>query len=202
MKKSRFIEFLIRHNELDQSGFEEWVFYPGMLFHSQDKWWEDGGVRQRPHEGVDFCFYRDAAGQFHNLDKKTKIPVMYDGEIVNIQDDFLGKSLFLRHDISDNYGNRLYTMYGHTSPYRGAEVGRIFREGETIAAIADAERKNTQIASHLHISVAWLQKSFPHERLDWKTINDDRVVTLCDPLEFIERKYKVRRGVLWKKSGG
>ena len=116
---------------------------------------------------------------------------MYEGEIVGIHDDFIGKSLFVSHDFYDEHGNRLHTIYGHTNPYPGVNVGRVFREGETIAVIADAGKKDTQIPPHLHISVAWLPKSFPYNRLSWETMGDRGVATLCDPLEFIECNYKV-----------
>ncbi|BBO15799.1 conserved hypothetical protein [Candidatus Brocadia pituitae] len=193
VRKSRFHKFLIKLNNLDTSGFKEWVFYPGMVFNNQYKWWGNGGIRQRPHEGLDFCFYRDVAGQDHSLDEKTKIPVMYTGEIVSIHDDFLGKSLFVRHAIFDDYENRLHTIYGHTNPYPGVDIGRIFREGEVIAAIADTGKKDTQIPPHLHISVAWLPKSFPYNRLNWETMGDRGVTTLCNPLEFIDGDYTVEQ---------
>lgn len=193
LKKSRFTEIFIHHNAIGKFGFMEWVFYPGMLFHSQYKWWEKGGMRQRPHEGLDFCFYRDMAGQNHSLNEKTKIPVMYEGEIVGIHNDFLGKSLFMRHNIFDDCGNGLHTIYGHTSPCRGVDIGRVFREGETIAVVTEAKKKDTQIPPHLHISVAWLPKSFPYNRLSWEAMGDRSVVTFCDPLEFIDGKYKVAR---------
>ena len=150
-------------------------------------------MRQRPHEGLDFCFYRDMAGQNHSLNEKTKIPVMYEGEVVGIHDDFMGKSLFVSHDFYDEYENRLHTIYGHTNPYPGVNVGRVFREGETIAVIAVARKKDTQIMSHLHISVAWLPKSFPYNRLSWETMGDRGVATLCDPLEFVDGNYTVKQ---------
>ncbi len=184
---------MIKHNYLGKLGFEGWIFYPGMLFHSQHKWWGKGGMRQRPHEGLDFCFYRDRAGQNHTLNEKTKIPVMYEGEIVGIHDDFMGKSLFVSHDFYDELGNRLHTIYGHTNPYPGVDIGRLFREGETIAVIAAARKNDTRIPSHLHISVAWLPKSFPYNRLNWETMGDRGVTTLCNPLEFIDGNYTVEQ---------
>ncbi len=196
MRKSRFNEFFIKHNDLDTTGFEKWVFYPGMLFLDQEKWWEIGGIRRHLHEGLDFCFYRDKTGQDYGLTEKTKVPVMYDGEVVCIEDDFLGKSVFVSHAIHDNCGNRLYTIYGHTSPYHGVTIGEVFREGDTIAAIADTREKSTQIAPHLHISVAWLSKDFPPEKLNWKTMSDSSIVTLCNPLEFVFCKYKVEQRCL------
>ncbi|MCF6155024.1 MAG: hypothetical protein E3K36_07180 [Candidatus Brocadia sp.] len=190
--KSRFNEFLIRYNDLHKSGFEEWIFYPGMLFHDPCKWWEDGGVRYKPHEGLDFCFYRDKAGQNHSLDEKTVIPVMYAGEIIHIDDDFLGKSIYVTHDICDDRGNRLYVIYGHTNPFHGIGTGKTLNEGDTIATIADTGKKRAKIPSHLHISMVWLPESFPYEKLDWETLGDCSTVTFCNPLEFIDCKYKCR----------
>lgn len=193
LRKSRFSDFLTRYNDLHKSGFEEWIFYPGMLFQDPCKWWGDGGVRRRPHEGLDFCFYRDKAGQYHSLDKKTMIPVMYAGKIVHIGDDFLGKSVYVAHDMCDNKGNKLYTIYGHTNPCHGIDIGKILNEGDPIAAIADTGKKRVKIPSHVHISMVWLPESFPYERLDWEKISNCRSVTLCNPLEFIDCKHKVEQ---------
>lgn len=191
--KSQFIEFLVRHNNLNRFGFDAWIFYPGMLFNDLSTWWGDRGVRLRAHEGLDFCFYRDTGGQDRSLREKTMIPMMYEGEIVRIGDDFLGKSIFVSHNIYDACGNRLHTIYGHMNPYSGVTIGKVVGEGELIATIADTGKRTTKIPPHVHISVAWMPKSFPYERLDWKTMSDRSVVTLCDPLEFIECKYKVER---------
>lgn len=202
MKKSRFTEFLIRHNGLDKSRFEEWIFCPGMLFNDPYKWWGCGGIRQRPHEGLDFCFYRDKAGQEHSLDEGIKIPVMYEGEIIHIEDDFLGKSIFVSHGIYDGLGNRFHTIYGHTNPCSGIDIGKVLSEGEVIAAIADVGKKKTEISPHLHISVAWLPKSFPYERLNWKTISNRSMATLRDPLEFIDCKYQIKESQICIKTIG
>lgn len=193
MFKSQFIEFLVRHNSLTRFGFDAWIFYPGMLFNDLCAWWGDRGVRLRAHEGIDFCFYRDTGGQDHSLREKTHIPMMYEGEIIRIEDDFLGKSIFVNHNIYDDRENRLHTIYGHTNPYSGVTIGKVLGEGELIATIADTGKKTTKIPPHVHISVAWLPKSFPYERLGWKTMSDRSVVTLCDPLEFIECKYNVEQ---------
>lgn len=44
LRNSRFTEFLIRENALGDNGFKGWVFCPGMLFNSTDKWWGDQGI--------------------------------------------------------------------------------------------------------------------------------------------------------------
>src|SRR3989339_1498275 len=93
----RFTESLVRENALDECGFKGWVFYPGMLFNAKDKWWGDQGKRDKPHEGLDLCLYRDQQDRVFRLDEKTKIPALYDGLVVRIFDDFIGKSVMMEH---------------------------------------------------------------------------------------------------------
>ena len=107
LKNTRFTEFLIQKNALDQGGFKEWVFCPGMLFNSTDKWWGDQGKRDKPHEGLDLCLYKDREDKILRLGEKAKVPVIYDGIVVGIVDDFLGKSVIIEHLISDGRNNRL-----------------------------------------------------------------------------------------------
>ncbi len=190
VRKSRFSEFLLTHNNLDKYGFEAWVFYSGMLFNDLYKWWGDGGVRQRPHEGLDICFYQDTAGNIHRLNEKIKIPAIYDGEIVRIGDDFLGKSVYVSHNIYNDDGNKLHTIYGHTNPYPGINMGRILNEGDILATIAETDKKETTIFPHVHISVVWLPESFPKERLDWETICTSQEVVLYNPLACMDCKYR------------
>ena len=182
-RKSCFKDALIRLNGLDKQGFVDWVFKTGMLFKDLALWWGDGGVRRRPHEGLDVCYYRDMSGQNYHLTEKTMIPVIYDGEIVRIHDDFLGKSVYVAHDIYDDNGNRLYTVYGHTSPLCGITEGKELQEGDPFATIADIATRKTVIPPHLHLSVAWIPVAFPCERLNWETMSDPNVVTLCNPLD-------------------
>ncbi|MFO0794782.1 MAG: peptidoglycan DD-metalloendopeptidase family protein [Candidatus Brocadiaceae bacterium] len=190
IRKSRFNEFLLTHNDLHKYGFEAWVFYSGMLFNDLYKWWGEGGVRRRPHEGLDICFYQDTGGNIHRLNEKIKIPAIYDGEIVRIGDDFLGKSVYVSHNIYNDTGNKLHTIYGHTNPYSGINMGRILNEGDILATIAETNKRGTTIFPHVHISVAWLPESFPKEQLEWETIYTSRAVILYNPLELMDCKYR------------
>lgn len=165
--------------------------YPGMFFNDLYQWWGDRGVRHRPHEGLDLCCYRDIAGQEYRINERIKIPVMYGGEIAHIVNDFLGKSIYVAHDIYDERENRLYTVYGHTGLSNGVHAGKILNEGDIIATIADAGWKKTKVFSHLHISVAWLPGSFPYRDLTWEIMGNSKIVTLCDPLRFLDGKYRI-----------
>ena len=187
--KTEFSDFLIRNNGLDAAGFQEWIFYPGMLFESSDKWWGDGGRRDRAHEGIDICFYRDKADQCFRLDESTRIPVMYDGEIIKVADDYIGRSIYVSHKIYAKNRRQLYTIYSHTQPYSSVVAGRRVSAGDIIATIENAGKKKVKMLSHLHLSMAWVPRPFACENLSWQTMNDPRMVTLCNPLEVIFCKY-------------
>ena len=187
-----FSEVLTRSPVLQDHGFREWVFYPGMLFGSRDRWWGRGGRRDRPHEGVDLCLYRDSRGTIHHLPPAAlAIPVLYDGTVVNVVEDYIGTSIFVLHDTHDTEGNQLCTIYGHTDPVADMKNGLLVEEGRIIATIADAGKKKVKISSHLHLSIAWIAPAYPHERLDWKHLAKDDGALLVNPLPVISCPYSV-----------
>jgi murein DD-endopeptidase MepM/ murein hydrolase activator NlpD len=186
LRNTRFTEFLIRKNDLDQGGFNGWVFCPGMLFNSTDKWWGNQGKRDKPHEGLDLCLYKDREDTILRLGEKAKIPVIYDGTIVAIVDDFIGKSVIIEHLFSDYDNNRLCTIYGHTIPEDTLYVGKIVKQGDVIATLADSSTSKIDIFPHLHISVGWTSKEISYDSLDWENIGDPNTVTLLDPLRVID----------------
>ena len=192
---TRFMQHLIEYNNLDELGFEEWVFHPGMLFDSTDRWWGDWGNRDKPHEGLDLCLYRDRCGENHSLDEKIKVPVIYGGKVVRVIDDYIGKSVFVGHDICDSKGNQLYTVYGHIEPQNEVSRGKTLIEGDIIATITDTRGKKVEISPHLHISIAWIPECLPYEKLNWKSMGDSEIVTLLNPLKVFDCKYTVLRGV-------
>ena len=186
LNKTRFTEFLVQENSLDKCGFEEWIFYPGMLFNELEKWWGDKrGQRDRPHEGLDLFLYRDQRDRILHLDKKTRVPVMYDGVVVSVLNDFLGKSVIMEHAFADNENRKFCTIYGHTSPLAGLRVGRIVKQGDIIAALAESSSSKTNILSHLHISLGRKSESISYDELDWETLGVTDTLTLMDPMLLI-----------------
>ena len=201
LRNTRFTEFLIQKNALDKSGFIGWVFYPGMLFNSTNKWWGDQGKRDKPHEGLDLCFYKDREDTILRLGEKAKVPVIYDGKVVRIVDDFLGKSVIIEHLFSDRDNNRLCTIYGHTIPENHLHVGKIVKKGDVIATVADSSRSKSNIFPHLHISLGWTSKLVSYNRLDWESIGAPNNLTLLDPLQVIDWDYLILARKKRKKSG-
>ncbi|GAX62004.1 metalloendopeptidase [Candidatus Scalindua japonica] len=183
--ESTFATSFLRHNNgFHIYEFKEWVFYPGMLFQDTEAWWKNNGLRPAPHEGIDFCYYRDKTGQVRHVGNGTKIPVMYTGDIVYIHDDFLGKSIYIKHSFKDKSGKTLHTVYGHTKPGNNQDLGKRVYEGDIIAEVA-ATSENSRIHPHIHITMAWIPESLPCNQLNWESIGNSRYITLCNPLKYI-----------------
>jgi hypothetical protein len=191
LPESRFCDRLVQCNNLAARGFVQWAFYPGMLFQAPDKWWGDRGLRSSPHEGIDLCLYRDTCGALRLLDKTVQIPAIYTGQIKSVIDDYLGKTLFVAHDMYDSTGNQCYTMYGHAAPRAGIVPGKRVAEGEIIAAIAAAEDSGITIVPHIHLSVAWVPETFPAEQLAWKSMNSRNYIVLVNPLDVLRCSYSI-----------
>ena len=176
LKKSQFIDIINNLNNLD---LKEWIFCPGMLFRSGQKWWGDRGYRESAHEGLDLLTYRNNKGDVLRLDEKTELPAIYDGTVIKIIDDFIGKSIFVEH------GGGFFTAFSHITPLKGIEEGTKMNEGDIIATITEISDPESRIAPHLHITAGWLSDELDYETLDWDMIGDSRMISLVNPLDII-----------------
>ncbi len=176
LKRSQFTNLIAK----DLSGFKEWIFCPGMLFRSDQKWWGDRGKRGSTHEGLDLFLYRNNKGESLRLDENTKVPAIYDGTVIRVIDDFLGRSIFMEH------GGGFFTALGHTRPLEGIEVGTEIKEGDIIATIAKINDPGLKIAPHLHITAGWISEDLDYEKLDWDTTGNSNMIILVDPLDTID----------------
>jgi hypothetical protein len=189
---SRFFDFLLKINQPYMINFERWVFYPGMLFNSLDKWWGDKKERKTPHEGIDLCYFKEKNGKISRLHKDIKIPGTFSGSIVKIDDDFLGKSIFLGHNVFSKYQRQLYTVYGHTEPLDSIKAMKEIEAGEIIATIAACHREGIDIHPHLHITFAWVPASINVDHLNWQTLTSNPEIMLIDPLLILSSATKKR----------
>jgi hypothetical protein len=117
---------------------------------------------------------------------------MYSGDIVHIHDDFLGKSIYVKHSMNNKSGGAFHTIYGHTIPLNHCVIGERVLEGDIIAEVA-AISENSKVLPHIHITMAWIPESLPCKKLNWDTIWTSRSVTLCNPLEYIGTKYTLEK---------
>jgi hypothetical protein len=183
--KSQFMEFMLEHNRPRMDGFHRWVFQPGMLFQALEKWWGDQGPRAVPHEGLDLYSFETDGDGVKTLNHRTQIPAAFAGEVVKIDRDFLGKSIYICHGIYTADGRQLLSAVGHTLPREGLNIGQQVATGEIIAAVAGVPGKKTNLPPHLHLTFAWVPADFRLDQLTWNNLDHDPGIRLIDPLAVI-----------------
>ena len=109
---------------------------------------------------------------------------MYDGIVVKIMDDFLGKTIIIEHSFPDIGKETFLTIYGHINPKKSLEVGQSVKVGDIIATLAATGGPKATMP-HLHLTLAWNPEPVPYDTLDWTTIGNTGVVCLIDPLRVI-----------------
>ena len=186
LAQTHFTARLIEANGLDPEDFKCWVFCPGMLFEAPDKWWGDYGRRDFPHEGLDFCLYRDAADNLRRLDESTRIPVMHDGRVRALFTDYLGQAVVIEHDGTPALPGKMISIYAHTTPVDGIRPGVEVREGDIIASIAGTGRSKTNILPHLHFSFGRPAPDIKYEPFVWNQMRDPHLVTLQNPRSLVD----------------
>ena len=202
---TRFTAMLIEANNIDPDEFKCWVFSPGMLFEAPEKWWGDYGRRDFPHEGIDFCLYRNAAGNLRRLDERIRIPVMHDGRVRALFTDYLGQAIVIEHDHIPAIAEKAISIYAHTKPRAGILSGVNVREGDIIACIADTGRSKTNILPHLHFSFGRPSPDISYDPFVWNQMRDPHLVTLHNPRGFIDEPCEVlaprRQNIIFTSPG-
>jgi hypothetical protein len=139
-----------------ESGFTSWNFQHGMFFGDHSEWWGDKNRRRTLHEGIDFAegFKPDAARG--GIPDGTPVRALADGNIVAVFDDFLNKTVAVRHPkITNEAGDLFFTFYSHIQPAnRGLHS---VSQGETLGSIVKS--KNAAAPPHLHLTGAWVPES-------------------------------------------
>ena len=141
-----------------ESGFQSWLFRPGMFFGEGIEWWGDGNPRRTEHEGIDFAEGRRPDGCIRSIPEETPVRAIADGEVAAFLDDFLGKTVVVRHaSIVDPGGDVFYTLYSHIRP----ETQRLepVAKGQILGRVHKA--KSAGAPAHLHLTGAWIPPSIP-----------------------------------------
>lgn len=184
--KSQFFRYLVARNRPHLDNIKQWLFHPGMRFNSWEKWWGNQGARSAPHEGLDLYSFEDSHGVIKTVDANLRIPAAFGGKIVKIDQDFLGKSIYISHEVFDDRGRQLYSAFGHTVPRDALQIGSIVTEGETIGVISAGSGQKTAIAPHLHITFAWIPVPLDIRDLNWDNLGNNPGITLIDPLSVLK----------------
>lgn len=191
---TEFTQMLIEANQPRLNDLDLWIFHPGMLYESSDKWWGDFGTREFPHEGIDLCLFQDRTGQFRMLGPDTRIPVMHNGIIRAVFRDYLGQAIIVEHESDDLADGKFLTVYAHTKPLDSIHPGKQVKKGDIIATIADTQHSKARILTHLHLSLAIPASNLSYYNFFWNIMRDPARITLINPLELLKLDYRVLDG--------
>jgi len=191
LPKSEFVSHLIRINQLAAYDFDRFVFFQGMLFGSEKRWWGAAGLRGTSHEGLDLCFFESIGHEYFRLDESVKLPMLYDGRVEHITEDFLGKTVITRHNFEDPNQPALLSLYGHLIPDKNLTIGDEIKQGQGFAKIAGFEKQKKILLPHMHISLARPDLLPPANRLEWEFLNTVDRSVFIDPLYAISPQYTV-----------
>jgi len=176
---SQFLEALARANGLGDK--ITWLFYPGMLLDSYDKWWDDFGKRPCAHEGIDITFFRKGGGKITPLAKNANIPAMDKGLILNRCKDFLGESLVIAHEGVLPLSPKVVFVYSHLEIKKNLVPGCRVEKDQVIGRTFDTSKKQSKLLSHLHLSCVELMDKVPLADLNWDLFPDRGKVNLINP---------------------
>ncbi len=161
------------------------------MFGSVKKWWGKKGLRGSSHEGLDLCFFANTHNENFRLDETTEIPMLYDGRVEYITEDFLGKTVITRHCFDDPEQPEILSLYGHLNPHKNLKIGDELEEGQAFAKIGGFGNKKKILLPHVHISLAKPDLLPPANQLEWEFLNTVDRDVFIDPLLAISPKYSV-----------
>ena len=140
-----------------ESGFDGWRFRPGMAFGERTEWWGPRGRRRTVHEGLDFVEgFR--CGKVMLIPEGVTARALASGEVAATLDDFMGKTVVLRHpSLTLPGGEVFHTLLCHIQTE--APLPSFVKKGETLGRVG--RRAGIRIRPHLHLSCGWFPNDFP-----------------------------------------
>lgn len=182
---NRFAEYLqsiVRINRLDSGENNAWMFHPGMLFYSMDKWWGDYRFRATRHEGIDICYYgASGSPRLRGIRAGSLVPAMADGEVLHICNDFLGQTIIIRHQEAGDTPWPVVICYAHILPEQSLRIGDTVKKEALVARVIDTV-KNPLLPPHLHISCFEILSDILPSKWDWSLFTDNSKVRMISPV--------------------
>ena len=161
----------------EESGFKYWIFDRGMLFGDCVEWWGDCARRRTKHEGIDFAKgFRTGSG-ICSIPEGVPVRSIADGEVTAILDDFMGKTVVVRHpSIARANGDVFHTLLSHIQPHT-TKLSPV-----TKRQIIGEVRKGTavRVQAHLHLTGAWFSKN-----LDPNEMTIDHIHPAFEPVALV-----------------
>jgi hypothetical protein len=160
----------------------EWLFYPGMLLDSRLKWWGNFGYRQAAHEGIDICFYRIRTGPVRPLPAGAMVPAWSAGTVINVCDDFMGRSLVVETGVDPSNKTRILEIYAHLSVSDQVAPGTRVQTGQIIARTAIVHATKSVLPPHLHLSCIEAPAAIPGHALNWSFFPGRENINVLPPV--------------------
>ncbi|MCA1766478.1 MAG: hypothetical protein LC633_09595 [Desulfobulbaceae bacterium] len=182
IEKSAFTANLLALNRTAVSGFGKWLFKPGMAYGERRKWWDNRTLRPKGHEGVDLASYLDREGRECRLGSGIIVPPLHPGRLAGTIADFMGRTVIVKHEITNRRGLVLFGFYAHLLPAGDLETGKLLPATGGLGKIAPG---NESCPAHLHISTAWLASGYPIEQFDWSRFEESKAFVPCNPVDFL-----------------
>ena len=159
-----FGEWLARLTE--ESGFDRWRFRPGMAFGERTEWWGPRGRRRTAHEGLDFV-EGFSGGEVRLIPEDVPVRTVASGEVVAMFDDFMGKTVVVRHSSMTLPGGEIFhTLFSHIQTE--GQLPSFVMKGEILGKVG--RRPGIRIRPHLHMTGAWFPSGFPFAEAGINTI--------------------------------
>ena len=184
-----FLTRLCDTNKL--SALQYWLFDNGMHFLDSCQWWNNK-KRSRFHEGLDLVFYMNTLGNTINFTPGTQIPALFDGVAVHHHPDFLGQTLYVRHEAIRQDSRILHSLYAHIDII--PQKLRKITTHSTIALIAGDSVINS-VCPHFHISIAWIEEKLNLTAINWQNIVECKSIHFIDPMNYIINSPDIIKGL-------
>ena len=168
-----------------ESGFQRFVFKSGMFFGDCNEWWGERNRRRTMHEGLDFVEGITSDAKTGSIPVGTPVRAMADGEVVAILNDFLGKTVIVRHpEFINNNGDIFHTLYSHIRPV-DESFGPV-EKGRHLGQMGKSP--NSRTPAHLHLTGAWIPGTMLPDAIRMNHINPGfAAVTLTSFNDLIKR---------------
>ena len=162
------------------------VFKPGMGFDSSRKWWGDHGARQSVHEGLDVVFLQGSDASIHPVGSGFKVLPVQHGTMVRLCRDFLGWTVILSHGRTGSESRELLSLYAHLEMDQTLSTGDWVSVEDILGKTVQSDALPADMLPHLHISLAWNERPFAYDHLEWPRLSRRDGIRFLDPLPWIE----------------
>ena len=163
------------------ASLHSFFFMKGMHFSDTDQWWNKK-KRSPYHEGLDIATFLDYSATRQFYPAKSLIPALLPGIPVHQHRDFLGHTLYVRHEQVNKQSKILHSLYAHIDI--AEDLGETISLETVIGSLSNVASPKT-IAPHLHLSIAWIDENLKLENASWENISNKTEIQLVDPINFI-----------------